>query len=97
MKSSTPPLFLALREATFRLGERLVFQNTTWSFRRGEHWAILGSNGSGKSLFGDALRGKLPLAGGELRYYFSAPPGLLPEETVGHVSFEDRKFGVSGT
>jgi molybdate transport system ATP-binding protein len=97
MKSTTPRLVLSLRDATFRLGERLVFQNTTWNFRRGEHWAILGPNGSGKSLFGDALRGRIPLVGGQLRYHFSAPPGLLAEEAIGHVSFEDRKSGVSGT
>jgi molybdate transport system ATP-binding protein len=88
--------FLSLEGAAFRLGDELVFENTSWVFRRDEHWAVLGANGSGKSLFADALRGRLPLARGELRYYFRPPPGLNPEEAIGHVSFEQRKFEVDG-
>jgi molybdate transport system ATP-binding protein len=83
-----------LQDATFRLGDRLVFQNTNWTFHQAEHWAVLGPNGSGKSLFGDALRGKLPLVHGELRYYFRGAPGLGPEEMIGHVAFEERKLTV---
>ncbi len=86
--------FLSLEGAAFRLGERVVFAGTNWVFRRGEHWAIAGVNGSGKSLLADALRGRLPLARGRLRYHFRTPPGLMPEETIGHVSFEARKGEV---
>jgi len=88
--TSTRP-FLSLQNATFRLGDQLVFQNTTWTWRQGEHWAVLGANGSGKSLFGDALRGKLPLVHGDLRYHFEGAPGMSPEEMIGHVAFEERK------
>ncbi len=89
--------FLELEHATFRLGDRLVFPDTTWSFRQDEHWAVLGGNGSGKSLLADALRGLLPLVQGELRYSFRPPEGLSPEEAIGHVSFEERKHQVHGT
>lgn len=77
--------------ASFRLGDRLVFQNTTWAFKRGDQWAVVGANGSGKSLFADALRGHLPLVHGELAYGFRPPPGITPELAIGHVSFEKRK------
>jgi molybdate transport system ATP-binding protein len=94
----TPPTsFLSLERATFRLGEALVFENTSWLFQSDQHWAVLGPNGSGKSLFADALRGKLPLVGGTLRYHFRPPPGLSPEEAIGHVSFEDRKSELHDT
>ncbi len=86
-----PRPFLSLRDASFRLGDRLVFEHTTWTFGRAEHWAVLGANGSGKSLLADALRGRLPLVRGELRYHFQPPPGLSPEEAISHVSFEHRK------
>jgi molybdate transport system ATP-binding protein len=86
-----------LRGATFRLGERLVFENTTWTFHRHEQWAIIGPNGSGKSLLADALRGRLPLVGGELRLHFRPPPGHSPEDAIGHVSFEQRKLEVHDT
>ena len=73
------------------MGEGIVFEDTSWVFHRDEHWAIIGANGSGKSLLADAVRGRLPLAQGQLRYHFRAPPGLMPEEAIGQVSFEVRK------
>jgi molybdate transport system ATP-binding protein len=96
-KRHSPQPFLSLQDAAFRLGDRLVFEHTSWVFRRPEHWAILGANGSGKSLLADALRGRLPLVHGELRYHFQPPPGLSPEEAISHVSFEDRKAEVHDT
>jgi molybdate transport system ATP-binding protein len=96
-KPHRPQPFLSLWDAAFRLGDRLVFEHTSWVFRRPEHWAILGANGSGKSLLADALRGRLPLVHGELRYHFQPPPGLSPEEAISHVSFEDRKAEVHDT
>lgn len=94
LKSKPRRPFITLREATFRLGDRLVFENTQWMFHRGEQWAVIGPNGSGKSLLADALRGRLPLVQGELHHHFSAPAGLGPEELIGHVSFEERKQEV---
>jgi molybdate transport system ATP-binding protein len=93
MKQSSLP-FLSLRKASFRLGDQIVFENTSWVFHRNEHWAIIGPNGSGKSLLGEALRGQLPLVQGELKYHFRTPPGLMPEEAVGHMSFEDRRLDI---
>jgi molybdate transport system ATP-binding protein len=89
--------FISLVNASFRLGDRLVFENTSLAFNRAQQWAVIGPNGSGKSLFGDALRGRLPLVHGELRYHFKPSPGLAHEECIGHVSFEDRKANVHDT
>ncbi len=89
--------FLALQEATFRLGDRLVFEQTTWTLHEGEQWAIIGPNGSGKSILADGLRGRLPLVHGDLRYHFRPPNGLVPEDAIGHVAFEDRKSELHGT
>ena len=96
-ESDRPAPFLSLLDAAFRLGDRIVFEHTTWTFRRDEQWAIIGANGSGKSLLADALRGRLPLVQGKLRYHFQPPSGLPPEESIGHVSFEDRKAEVHET
>ncbi len=89
--------FLSLVNATFRLGDTLVFPDTSWAFHRHEHWAVVGANGSGKSLFADALRARVPLVEGELKYCFQPMPGLTHEESIGHVSFEDRKTQLHGT
>jgi molybdate transport system ATP-binding protein len=94
LKSNRP--FLSLVNATFRLGDRLVFSRTSWVFQSHEHWAIVGANGSGKSLFADALRSRLPLVGGEMNYHFRPMPGLSAEESIGHVSFEKRKSEIHG-
>jgi len=93
-KPHPPQPFLSLRDGAFRLGDRMVFENSSWVFHRHEHWAIIGANGSGKSLLADALRGRLPLVQGELRYHFQPPLGLSPEEAISHISFEDRKADV---
>jgi ABC-type cobalamin/Fe3+-siderophores transport system ATPase subunit len=95
--SRCPRPFFSLERATFRLGDQLVFENTSWVFHGREQWAIIGANGSGKSLLADALRGRLPLVQGDLRYHFRGPPGLGAEAAIGHVSFEDRKRDVHGT
>jgi len=92
-----PKPFLSLRNGAFLLGDRIIFDHTSWVFQRHEHWAIIGGNGSGKTLLADALRGGLPLVRGELRYHFRPPPGLTHEEAIGHVSFEDRKAEVHDT
>jgi len=97
VNSSRVRPFLCLRDATFRLGERLVFQNTSWSFKHDEHWAVVGPNGSGKSWFADALRGGIPLVHGEMSYGFRPARGLTAEQAIGHVSFEDRRIDVHET
>jgi molybdate transport system ATP-binding protein len=89
--------FLSVQDASFRLGDRFVFENLSWDFRRNQQWALIGPNGSGKSVLADALRGRLPLVRGELHYHFRPPKGLSPEEAIGHVAFEDRKSEVHGT
>lgn len=90
--SSRP--FVSLANGTFRLGDALIFENTSWTYNRHEQWAIIGANGSGKSLFGDALRGRLPLVGGELDYHFRPERGLSAQESIDYVSFERRKIDL---
>jgi molybdate transport system ATP-binding protein len=89
--------FLALKNASFRLGERLVFERSNWVWNRDEHWAVVGPNGSGKSVFADCLRGLLPLVKGELTWHFRPPRGFTAEQAMGHVAFEDRKQDLHGT
>ncbi len=89
------PLFIRLTGASFRLGERVVFRRTDWSFRRNEQWAIVGRNGSGKSLFAAALQGILPVVEGEVEYHFDVRSEESPEQRVACVSFEQQR-GLAG-
>jgi molybdate transport system ATP-binding protein len=73
---------VTLAGASLRVGDRLLFRNTHWIFRCGEHWALVGPNGAGKTLFASALTGAVPVVRGEFR---------APDGGVVHVSFEQQK------
>ncbi|HVB04256.1 MAG TPA: ATP-binding cassette domain-containing protein [Chitinophagaceae bacterium] len=65
---------LELDRITIRLGGLLAFKNTSWRVRTGEHWAITGPNGSGKTVLVETIRGKFPLITGRIRYHFPDDP-----------------------
>ncbi len=54
MKSA--PL-VRLENVSVSFGDARVLSGLTWALRRGEHWAVLGANGSGKSTFLRLVRG----------------------------------------
>ncbi len=47
-------------------GETRILQELSWTVQRGEHWVILGSNGSGKTSLLSALTGYLSPTQGEV-------------------------------
>lgn len=71
-----PPL-LDVRHATVFIDRREILHDISWQLRRGEHWRIVGANGSGKSTFlrmlagdefvadGGGIRRSLPGQGGQ--------------------------------
>jgi iron complex transport system ATP-binding protein len=63
MKSATPVI-----EVTALRVERdaVILDSIDWRVERGEHWAILGANGSGKTSLLRALTGYLPPTAGQL-------------------------------
>ncbi len=46
--------------------EALILDDLNWTVRRGEHWVILGANGSGKTSLLSTLTGYMPLTGGQI-------------------------------
>lgn len=57
---------------------------------RGEHVAIIGNNGAGKSLLADTLLGYYPLCKGGVKYGFSSfPSDNLVYKNVQYISFRD--------
>src|SRR5271168_2414670 len=64
MKSESPMIEVtALRVER----EAMILDSIDWRVARGEHWAILGANGSGKTSLLRALTGYLPPTAGEIR------------------------------
>ena len=60
-----PPL-LEICALTIQRGETRILDDLSWTVRRGEHWVILGANGSGKTSLLSALTGYLTPSRGEV-------------------------------
>lgn len=76
-------VLIALTRASVDFQTTRVLREVSWELRRGEHWAILGGNGAGKSTFLRLVLGELwPAAedGGERRYGFG---GTLTTSAIG--------------
>jgi molybdate transport system ATP-binding protein len=60
-------LLLELRDVNLFVEYRPVLKAVDWQLRRGEHWAVYGANGAGKSSFLKLLYGDLfPALGGKI-------------------------------
>jgi molybdate transport system ATP-binding protein len=82
-------VLVAIRGADVYREETLVLRDVTWSIRRGEHTAIHGANGSGKSTFAELIAGTLPAAyGAEIERFGARGPFDVRElrRRIAHVS-----------
>jgi len=70
------------RHPDYRLAEPIDF-----TLLHGEHLAVCGRNGAGKSLFIDILTGTHPLLGNALTYDFGAGCKLKASEAIRYISF----------
>ena len=70
-----------IRNVNVELGGQVVLRDVTWRLCPGEHWTVLGANGSGKSTFLKLVRGELwpaPGCGGGRTYWME---GELQEQS----------------
>src|ERR1700691_6777888 len=64
MVSARAQPILAVTGLTVRRGDAVILDSISWRLHPGEHWVILGANGSGKTSLLSALTGYLaPTAG----------------------------------
>ena len=66
-----PPPLVQLDNVNISLSGKRILHGLTWRWRRGESWAVLGANGSGKSTFLRLVAGELhpdPVDGGRRTY-----------------------------
>jgi iron complex transport system ATP-binding protein len=57
---------LELQSLRITRGRTTILRDVSWRVARGEHWAILGANGSGKTSLLKAMTGYLPPTAGEI-------------------------------
>jgi molybdate transport system ATP-binding protein len=84
-------VLLRLHDVDLYVEYRLVLKNVNWQVRRGEHWAVFGANGAGKSSFLKLIYGDLsPALGGRVERV-GFPAGVPVSDwkrQVGYVSPE---------
>jgi molybdate transport system ATP-binding protein len=78
---------VSLKQASLRVRDRIILEGVTWEIRSGEHWAVVGPNGGGKSTLVRALTGEVPVVRGEI--YPPEPLGLRQQAAC--LSFEHQR------
>jgi molybdate transport system ATP-binding protein len=88
MSAPTPLISLHGLCAELRNGQR--FEDFNWQIAAGEHWAILGANGSGKTALLRLLLGQISPSAGILRYRPAdkRSDGFDPECDIAQVSLD---------
>ena len=84
-------MLLRMRGVDLYVDYRCVLRDVNWDLRQGEHWAVVGANGAGKSSFLKLLYGDLAPAQGGLMLREGLAPGdaiLQWKRGVGYVSPE---------
>jgi iron complex transport system ATP-binding protein len=66
---ATNTTILAVSELRIRRGTTHILDSVSWSVRKGEHWVILGANGSGKTSLLSALTGYLESTSGTIEVF----------------------------
>lgn len=86
-------LLIEFRNASFEIGDKLVFPDTELRIQKGERWGIIGPNGSGKWLLVEAITGDLSPACGEVLHNFKTTNGeeIDPAEAIALISAQTQR------
>lgn len=85
----TSPAILSVNQLVIRRGNAALVSDLDWTMRAGEHWVILGANGSGKTSLLRALGGYLTPTAGEVHLLgetFGETDWRVLRERLGFVS-----------
>jgi molybdate transport system ATP-binding protein len=68
----------SIDNATVRFLTNVLFNDLTFKINKGEHWALIGESGSGKSALLQTIAGRFNITGGTVNYYFQQDIAGLP-------------------
>jgi len=80
---------IQLNEVVLRHPDVQFSEPISWQIQSGEHWAVIGPNGSGKTVFIDTLTGKYALRSGTREYPFFDETGIRVSEAIKSMAFRD--------
>jgi molybdate transport system ATP-binding protein len=89
--AASGPVLMKLSHVNVYVQYRPVLRDLDWQLRRGEHWAVYGANGAGKTTFLKLLYGDLsPALGGSIERagFLKGTPIAVWKRRVGYVSPE---------
>jgi molybdate transport system ATP-binding protein len=78
---------ISLRNASVRKYDSIVLSEITLEIQAGENWAIIGPNGSGKTVLLEVLAGKWPILSGQLAFGWDGPLREIVELVSNDYSF----------
>ena len=87
MSENPPSPRLSLHQVSVRLHGSLFFRDLNWTLRTGEHWAVIGTNGAGKSALVSLLCDALKPSSGKIQHHWSGKR----QHGLGVVSFERQR------
>ncbi|RKR82992.1 molybdate transport system ATP-binding protein [Mucilaginibacter gracilis] len=61
---------LAIKNITVRNLEQIIFKDLTFQISKGQHWALVGESGAGKSALLQTIAGKFNVSGGTIHHYY---------------------------
>jgi molybdate transport system ATP-binding protein len=68
----------SINNATVRFLTNVLFNDLTFTINKGEHWALIGESGSGKSALLQTIAGRFNITGGTVNYHFQQYIAGLP-------------------
>ena len=71
---------MQVRHLSKAFGDNVLFNDLSFDLRRGEHVAVIGRNGTGKSTLLKLLMGQLAADGGTVRFGTNVHPGYYDQE-----------------
>jgi molybdate transport system ATP-binding protein len=80
---------ICLHEVVLRHPEVQFTKPLDWQIQTGEHWAVIGPNGSGKTVFIDTLTGKYALKSGTRTYPLLEATGSKVSDSIKAMAFRD--------